>query len=127
MTKPAIVGFGIESSSTIQPKPAMTTFAATAQAAKQAFSLAATKQVDVNVAEVHHFFTGVSSISYEGRGFAEWFRASRLLEAEETTIGGGSAVNTSGKVKAQGQPPMISAARSGHPQPPIWEGLLVHG
>lgn len=44
---------------------------------------------DYDIGEVHGFFTGVDPIGYEDLGFAERFGARRLLEAEETTIGGG--------------------------------------
>jgi acetyl-CoA C-acetyltransferase len=78
---------------------------ATVRAAKQAFAMAGTTPADVDVTEVHDFFTGVELISYEGLGFAERFGAYKLLEAEETTIGGGLPVNTSGGLKAKGHPP----------------------
>ncbi len=43
---------------------------------------------DYDISEVHDYFTGVDLIGYEDLGFAERFGAYRLLEAEETTIGG---------------------------------------
>jgi acetyl-CoA C-acetyltransferase len=73
--------------------------------AKQAFSMAGMTPADVDVSEVHDFFTGIELISYEDLGFAERFGAYKLLEAEETTIGGGLPVNTSGGLTATGHPP----------------------
>jgi acetyl-CoA C-acetyltransferase len=60
---------------------------------------------DMDVAEVHDFFTGIELISYEDLGCTERFGGYNLLEAEETTIGGGLPVNTSGGLKAKGHPP----------------------
>lgn len=76
----------------------------TARAAKQAFSTAGMTANDVNVAEVHDSFTGIEIIGYEDLGFAERFGAYKLLQGEETTIGGVLPVNTSGELKATGHP-----------------------
>ncbi len=98
------VGIGLDSVMH-QHKPDMTTFTATVRAAKQAFSMAGMTPSDIDVAEVHDFFTGIELISYEDLGFAERYGAYKLLEAEVTTIGGGLPVNTSGGLKAKGHPP----------------------
>ena len=47
-------------------------------AAKQAFTMAGMTPSDVDVAEVHDFFTGIELISYEDLGFAERFGATSL-------------------------------------------------
>ena len=60
---------------------------------------------DIDVAEVHDFFTGIELISYEDLGFAERFEACKLVEAEVTTVGGALPVNPSGGLKAKGHPP----------------------
>ena len=60
---------------------------------------------DIDVAEVHDFFTGIELISYEDLGFAERFEAYKLVEAEVTTVGGSLPVNPSGGLKAKGHPP----------------------
>jgi acetyl-CoA C-acetyltransferase len=98
------VGLGLDSVMH-QHKPDMTTLPATVRAAKQAFSMAGLTPSDVDVAEVHDFFTGIELISYEDLGFAERFGAHKLVEAEVTTIGGGLPVNPSGGLKAKGHPP----------------------
>jgi acetyl-CoA C-acetyltransferase len=82
-----------------------TTCTAQVRTAKQAFSIAGMTPSDVDVSEVHHFFTGIELISYEDLGFAERFGAYQLLEAEETTIGGSLPVNTRGGYQAKGHPP----------------------
>ena len=68
------VGLGLDSVMH-QHKPDMTTFPATTRAAKQAFAMAGMTPADVDVAEVHDFFTGIELISYEDLGFAERFGA----------------------------------------------------
>ena len=78
------VGLGLDSVMH-QHKPDMTTFTATVRAAKQAFSMAGMTPSDVDVAEVHDFFTGIELISYEDLGFAERFGAYKLVEAEVTS------------------------------------------
>lgn len=88
-----------------QHKRDMTTFPATLRAAKQAFAMAGLTPSDIDVAEVHDYFTGVEMISYEDLGFAERFEAHKLLEAEVTTVGGALPVNPSGGLKSKGHPP----------------------
>jgi acetyl-CoA C-acetyltransferase len=98
------VGLGLDSVMH-QHKPDMTTFPATTRAAKQAFAMAAMTPADIDVAEVHDFFTGIELISYEDLGFAERFGGYKLVEAEVTSVGGALPVNPSGGLKAKGHPP----------------------
>lgn len=98
------VGLGLDSVMH-QHKADMTTFAATVRAAKQAFAMAGMTPADIDVAEIHDYFTGIEMISYEDLGFAERFGAHKLLEADATTIGGRLPVNPSGGLKAKGHPP----------------------
>jgi len=88
-----------------QHKRDMTTFPATVRAAKRAFAMAGLTPADIDVAEVHDYFTGVELISYEDLGFAERFEAHKLLEAEVTSVGGALPVNPSGGLKSKGHPP----------------------
>lgn len=88
-----------------QHKRDMTTFPATLRAAKQAFAMAGLTPSDIDVAEVHDYFTGVEMINYEDLGFAERFEAHKLLEAEVTSVGGALPVNPSGGLKSKGHPP----------------------
>ncbi len=60
---------------------------------------------DIDVAEVHDFFTGIELISYEDLGFADRFEAYKLVEAEVTSVGGALPVNPSGGLKSKGHPP----------------------
>ena len=59
------VGLGLDSVMH-QHKRDMTMFPATVRAAKQAFGMAGLTPSDVDVAEVHDFFTGIELMSYRG-------------------------------------------------------------
>jgi acetyl-CoA C-acetyltransferase len=98
------VGLGLDSVMH-QHKQDMTTFPASVRAAKQAFAMAGMAPSDVDVAEVHDFFTGIELMSYEDLGFADRFGGYKLLEAEDTTVGGALPVNPSGGLKSKGHPP----------------------
>jgi acetyl-CoA C-acetyltransferase len=98
------VGLGLDSVMH-QHKRDMTTFPATVRAARAAFTMAGLSPRDVNVAEVHDFFTGIELISYEDLGFAERFEGYKLLETGATSVGGTLPVNPSGGLKAKGHPP----------------------
>lgn len=98
------VGLGLDSVMH-QHKTDMTTFPASVRAAKQAFTMAGLTPADVDVAEVHDFFTGVELISYEDLGFANRFEGYKLLEAGDTAVGGSMPVNPSGGLKSKGHPP----------------------
>jgi len=98
------VGLGLDSVMH-QHKVDMTTFPATVRAAKQAFGMAGLTPADVDVAEVHDFFTGIELMSYEDLGFADRFGAYKLVEAEVTSLGGSLPVNPSGGLKSKGHPP----------------------
>jgi acetyl-CoA C-acetyltransferase len=75
------------------------------RAAKQAFAMAGMTPADIDVAEVHDFFTGIELMSYEDLGFADRFEAHKLVETEATSVGGALPVNPSGGLKAKGHPP----------------------
>ncbi|MHA4851885.1 thiolase C-terminal domain-containing protein [Rhodococcus sp. MSC1_016] len=98
------VGSGLDSVMA-QHKRDMTSFPSTVRAAKQAFAMAGLSPSDVDVAEVHDFFTGIELISYEDLGFADRFEGFKLLEAGVTSVGGSLPVNASGGLIAKGHPP----------------------
>ena len=83
----------------------LTSFPPTIKAAKQAYAMAGVGPADIDVAEVHDCFTGVELIDYEDLGFCERFGAYRLVENNETSVGGRIPVNPSGGLKAKGHPP----------------------
>ncbi|MGE2733036.1 thiolase C-terminal domain-containing protein [Mycolicibacterium vaccae] len=88
-----------------QHKPDLTSFPATARAAKQAYATAGLSPSDIDIAEVHDFLTGIELMSYEDLGFADRLGAHKLLEAEVTSVGGALPVNPSGGLKSKGHPP----------------------
>ncbi|MGE2728792.1 thiolase C-terminal domain-containing protein [Mycolicibacterium vaccae] len=98
------VGLGLDSVMH-QHKPDLTSFPATARAAKQAYAAAGLTPSDIDVAEIHDFLTGIELMSYEDLGFADRFEAHKLLEAEVTSVGGALPVNPSGGLKSKGHPP----------------------
>ena len=74
----------------------------------RASAVAATFRRQIDVAEVHDFFTATDSISYEGRGFAEQYGGCKIVEAGITSIGGELPVNMSDGLTAPGHPPGTS-------------------
>ncbi|MFF0490173.1 thiolase family protein [Nocardia sp. NPDC004068] len=98
------VGLGLDSVMH-QHKRDMTTFPATVRAARRAFAMAGLEPADVDVAEVHDFFTGIELMSYEDLGFADRFEGYKLVESGATTVGGALPVNPSGGLKCKGHPP----------------------
>ncbi|AYJ50371.1 thiolase C-terminal domain-containing protein [Rhodococcus sp. P1Y] len=98
------VGLGLDSVMH-QHKIDMTAFPATTRAAKRAFRMAGMTPADVDVAEIHDYFTGIELISYEDLGFADRFEGYKLLETGETSVGGSLPVNPSGGLKSKGHPP----------------------
>lgn len=91
-----------------QHKTDLTTLPATRRAAQQAFRTAGLGPADVDVAEIHDYFTGIELMSYEDLGFAEKFEAFKLLESGATEIGGSLPVNPSGGLNTKGHPPGAS-------------------
>jgi acetyl-CoA C-acetyltransferase len=88
-----------------QHKRDLTSFPATVRAAKQAFAMAGMTPSDIDVAEVHDYFTGIELISYEDLGFAEKFEAFKLIESGGTGVEGSLPVNPSGGLNTKGHPP----------------------
>jgi len=98
------VGLGLDSVM-YQHKRDMTTFPATVRAARRAFDMAGLRPADIDVAEVHDYFTGIELMSYEDLGFADRFEGRKLLETGATSVGGALPVNPSGGLKSKGHPP----------------------
>ena len=77
---------------------------ATATAAKQAYKMAGIGPADVDVAVVHDCFTIAEILAYEDLGFCEKGKGAKLIQEEETYIGGKIPVNVDGGLKAKGHP-----------------------
>ena len=66
--------------------------------------MAQLKPKDINLAEVHDCFTSAELMAYEDLGFCKVGESGKLLENNETRLGGRIPVNTSGGLKAKGHP-----------------------
>jgi acetyl-CoA C-acetyltransferase len=80
------------------------TMEATKVAAKRAFDMAKLTTKDVDVAEVHDNFTISEILAIEDLGFFKKGEGGRATEAGLTALEGEIAVNTSGGLKARGDP-----------------------
>ncbi len=80
------------------------TMEATKVAAARAFKMAGLTQKDVQVAEVHDNFTISEILAIEDLGFFPKGQGGRATEAGKTSLSGEVAVNTSGGLKARGDP-----------------------
>jgi len=82
----------------------LTTMDATVVAGKRAFHMAGKTPLDVQVAEVHDNFTITEILALEDLRFFKKGQGGPATEEGQTLIGGKIAVNTSGGLKARGQP-----------------------
>ncbi|MCL1984322.1 MAG: thiolase domain-containing protein [Methanomassiliicoccaceae archaeon] len=82
----------------------ITSFAATAAAARQAYSLAGIGPEDIAVAEVHDHFTIEGILALQDLGLFKKGEAGKAVMEGQAAIGGKVAVNTSGGLKARGHP-----------------------
>jgi acetyl-CoA C-acetyltransferase len=80
------------------------TMEATKVAARRAFEMAKLTTKDVDVAEVHDNFTISEILAIEDLGFFKKGEGGRATEAGLTALEGEIAVNTSGGLKARGDP-----------------------
>jgi len=100
-----IIGSG-QASDTIglYERKSLTSLLAAKLAAKTAYTMAAVKPEDVNVAELHDCFTISEIIAYEDLGFCPAGEGGKLAESGETRLGERLPINTSGGLKAKGHP-----------------------
>jgi len=101
-----IAGLGLGSSpmTLTNRGPLLTTFTCTGEAARQAYKMARVEPKDIDVAEVHDCFTITEIINYEDLGFCERGKGGKLIEEEQTYIGGKIPVNVDGGLLAKGHP-----------------------
>src|SRR5213593_3771059 len=101
-----IAGLGLASSpmSLAGRKGPLTSFEVTKNAAKSAYEMAKVGPRDVDVAEVHDSFSITEILNYEDLGFAKPGGGTRLLEKEETELGGKIPVNIDGGLISKGHP-----------------------
>jgi len=100
-----IVGTG-QASETIglYERDDMTFMQVARSAAKQAYEMSGRTPRGIDVAEVHDCFTIAEIIAYEDLGFCAPGEGGKLIEEEETQLGGRIPVNTSGGLKSKGHP-----------------------
>jgi len=73
-------------------------------AAKEAYKQAGVEPGDIDVADVHDCFTIAEIMAYENLGFCDIGEGGKLIEEEQTYIGGKIPVNVDGGLKAKGHP-----------------------
>jgi len=101
-----VAGLGLASSpmSLAGRKGPLTSFEVTKNAAKAAYQMARVGPTDVDVAEVHDSFSITEILNYEDLGFAKPGGGTRLLEKQETELGGRIPVNIDGGLISKGHP-----------------------
>jgi acetyl-CoA C-acetyltransferase len=101
-----VSGLGLASSpmSLAGRKGPLTSFDATRNAARTAYEMANIKPHDVHVAEVHDSFSVTEIINYEDLGFARPGKGAKLLENQDTELGGRIPVNIDGGLISKGHP-----------------------
>jgi acetyl-CoA C-acetyltransferase len=100
-----IVGSGQASDSlALHQRRDICTMDATMEAARRAFEMAKLTHKDVDVAEVHDNFTISEILAIEDLGFFEKGGGGKATESGQTALEGEVAVNTSGGLKARGDP-----------------------
>jgi acetyl-CoA C-acetyltransferase len=100
-----IVGSGQASDSlSLHHRKDICTMGATRAATQRAFKMAGLSQKDVDVAEVHDNFTISEIIAIEDLGFFPKGEGGKATEEGLTSLDGDVAVNTSGGLKARGDP-----------------------
>jgi acetyl-CoA C-acetyltransferase len=82
----------------------ITSFKATQAAAQRAFKLAGLEPKDIQVAEVHDNFTISEILAIEDLGFFPKGQGGKAVVDGQVSIGAKVAVNTSGGLKARGDP-----------------------
>jgi len=89
---------------TLASKGSLTTFAATINAAKQAYAMAGVGPTDIHFAEVHDCFTITQLINIEDLGFFPKGKGAFGVADGKTAASGPIPINVSGGLKAKGHP-----------------------
>ena len=82
----------------------LTSFAATKEAARQAYQMSGKTAKDIQMAEVHDCFTIAELVAMEDLGFYEPGKAAQAIAEGETKRDGVRPINTSGGLKTKGHP-----------------------
>ena len=100
-----IIGSG-QASDTIglYERNSLTSLLAAKIASKTAYDMAGVSSKDIDLAEVHDCFTFAELMAYEDLNFCEIGKGGKMVDNDETKLGGILPVNTSGGLKAKGHP-----------------------
>jgi acetyl-CoA C-acetyltransferase len=74
------------------------------EASRQAYEMAGVTAKDIKVADVHDCFTIAEIMAYEDLGFCDKGEGGPFIEEKRSYIGGSTAVNVDGGLKAKGHP-----------------------
>ncbi|OHB81131.1 MAG: acetyl-CoA acetyltransferase [Planctomycetes bacterium RBG_16_64_12] len=85
-------------------RPNLTGLPSAQEAARQAYRQAGVTPRDIQVAEVHDCFTIGEIMAYEDLGFCEKGQGGRFIDEKRPYLGGQTAVNVDGGLKAKGHP-----------------------
>jgi len=88
----------------LNQRKSITEMAATKVAVKKAFDRTGLKSSDIDVAEVHDNFTITELMAIEDLGFAPKGQGGKFTMDGNTLVGGQIPINTSGGLKARGDP-----------------------
>jgi acetyl-CoA C-acetyltransferase len=100
-----ITGLGLASGSlSLGSRETVASLSCAADAASQAYNMADLKPKDIDVAEVHDCFTIAEILAYEDLGFCGKGEGGKLIDEEETYIGGRIPVNVDGGLLSKGHP-----------------------
>lgn len=109
--KPIFVkGMGSASAGALHGRESLTSISSAKIAAEKAYTMAAIKPEDIDLAEVHDCFTIAEIIATEDLGFFEAGKGGAAAEAGETARTGSMPINTSGGLKSKGHPVGASGA-----------------
>ncbi|MGQ9695760.1 MAG: thiolase C-terminal domain-containing protein [Thermodesulfobacteriota bacterium] len=99
-----VAGIGQGSGYSLHATKDLTSFAATRQAAQEAYEMSGLTPADVQFAEVHDCFSIAEIIHMEDLGFCKPGEGYKAVAAGWTRLDGPKPINTSGGLKAKGHP-----------------------
>jgi len=100
-----IIGSGAATDTmALHDRASLTSMLSTAKAGERAFKRAGVKPANIQVAEIHDSFSISEIMAIEDLGFFKKGEGGKAVEEKRTYLDGDVAVNTSGGLKACGQP-----------------------
>jgi acetyl-CoA C-acetyltransferase len=100
-----VIGTGQASDSiALHSREDLTSLAAVARSAEQAYKMAGVKPSDIQVAEVHDCFTIAEICAMEALGFVEKGQGGKAVDEGINKLDGKIPINTSGGLKSKGHP-----------------------